>query len=273
MAPGEGVDEGGDVVVAAQGEAGELQARGPALGAGVERRHLVGGELESCHLVEEQAGLGWREPQVGGAQLQQLASRPQPRQRQRRVGPGRHRDARPRREVLQEERDGVVHGGFGDDVVVVERQHRGPVELVEVVDQAGQHRLGRELAAGLEQGRGLGPGAHRGDQMRQEPTGVVVALVQRQPGNPRRRLVPGCQPLGEQRRLAESRRCRDEHQARGHRPGRGEPAGQPGSAYQVGARRGDVQLRAQHHHDPSLGASCPVSGNSGPECPGRPRRE
>ena len=192
--------------------------------------------------LRNSAGLGGREPQVGGAQLEQLAARPQPRQRQRRVGPGRHRDADPRRQVLQEEGDGVVHGGFVDDVVVVERQHRGPVELVEVVDQAGQDRLGRDLAAGLEQGRGLGRLRRPTRRRRPDGSGTGGGRCRRRPATARPRRAggssPARQPLGQQRRLAEPGRRRDEHQPRGHRPGRwgaGRSAGVGGPARRRGA--------------------------------------
>ncbi len=97
---------------------------------------------EAHHVGEEGAGLVGSEPQVGGTQLDELAARPQPGQRQRRVRPCRDRQAGLRRQVVQEERHHLVHLGRLDDVVVVERQH-GPAGLeVELVDHTGQHRLG-----------------------------------------------------------------------------------------------------------------------------------
>jgi len=49
------------------------------------------------------------EAELGGAQLSQLAAGPQPRQRQRRVGPAGHHQQQARRQILQQERDRLVH--------------------------------------------------------------------------------------------------------------------------------------------------------------------
>ena len=70
------------------------------------RRRLVGGEA-----------------QVGGADLDQLAARPQASQRQRRVGAGGDHQVDLRREVLQQERHPGLDVVGVDEVVVVEHQH------------------------------------------------------------------------------------------------------------------------------------------------------
>ena len=76
-------------------------------------RGLQGGdvrlvETERHDVVEEPARLVGREPQVGRADLDQLAPGAQSRQRQRRVGPGRHGQGDLRGEVVEQERDGLV---------------------------------------------------------------------------------------------------------------------------------------------------------------------
>jgi hypothetical protein len=45
-----------------------------------------------------------------------------------------------------------MDGGSVDDVVVVERHHRGTGEDIQIVDQAHQDVVGRRGAAGLQQG-------------------------------------------------------------------------------------------------------------------------
>ena len=78
---------------------------------------------QSHHLVEVRRGLVGREAQIGGADLDQLAARSQPSQRQRRVGAAGDHQVELWGEVLQQEGDAVVHVARLDDVVVVEHQH------------------------------------------------------------------------------------------------------------------------------------------------------
>ena len=72
--------------VAGERQRGQVDAGGPALGAGDEQLDVGAGELEPEPAVEELARLLGREAQVVGAQLEQLAAGAQRAERQRRVG-------------------------------------------------------------------------------------------------------------------------------------------------------------------------------------------
>ena len=66
---GEPGDERGRVVAAPQRERGELQRGDPALGAGLERGHVGGGERKAVDVVEVGGPPRLGEAQVGGADL------------------------------------------------------------------------------------------------------------------------------------------------------------------------------------------------------------
>jgi hypothetical protein len=85
--------------------------------------------------------------------------------------------------VLQEERRRLVDRRVVDDVVVVQRHDCLLRHQVNVVDEVGEHRLGRELMRALEPCRRLGAdlqpaGLQRSDEMGQEPREIVVSLVE-----------------------------------------------------------------------------------------------
>ena len=138
--------------------------------------------------VEELPCLGLGEPEVGGAQLGELATAAEPGQRQRRVGAGGDHQVQLARKVVEQERHRLVHRGRADGVVVVEHQHPLlPRRLLpgarDVVDECGQGRRDRRGAQRLEDGPvDLEADAVQGrHHVRQEARQVVVTLVQRQP--------------------------------------------------------------------------------------------
>lgn len=92
-------------------------------------------------------GLLGREAQIGGAELDELATPSQPGQRQRRVGAAGDHQVELGRQVLQQEGHPVLDLAGVDDVVVVEHQHDLVRERAELVEQRGQDgfdgRLGR----------------------------------------------------------------------------------------------------------------------------------
>ena len=92
-------------------------------GAPLQRGDVPRRQLQAHHLVEVRRGLVGREAQVGGADLDELATRPQPRQRQRRVGAAGDHQVQLRGQVLEQERHPVLDVARVDDVVVVEHQH------------------------------------------------------------------------------------------------------------------------------------------------------
>ena len=79
--------------------------------------------MQAHHLVEVRGGLVGREPQIGGADLDEFAPCSQARQRQRRIGPAGDHQVQPRREMVEQEGHPIVDVTSVDDVVVVEDQH------------------------------------------------------------------------------------------------------------------------------------------------------
>ena len=98
---------------------------------------------QAHHLVEVRRSLVRREPQVGGTDLDQLATRSQPGQRQRRVSSAGDHQVQPRRQVVEQERHRVLDLAGVDQVVVVEHQHDVAAGRAEVVEQRREHHLDR----------------------------------------------------------------------------------------------------------------------------------
>ena len=173
---------------------------------------------QSHHLAEVRRGLGGREAQIGGAELDELAAPSQPRQRQRRVGAAGDHQVNLRRQVLQQEGHPVLHLARVDDVVVVEHQHDIVRDGVEVVKQSDKARLARRLGRLQERERTCRTRGRRrlqrGDKVRPEQRGIVVALVEREPRHGPSIGRSGCQPLRQQRRLTEPGRRRHQRQRR-----------------------------------------------------------
>ena len=201
----EGRDERVLVLRARERERRQVDAGGPALGAGDQQVDVFGWQLQAEAAVEELARLAGGEAQLVGAQLEQLAADPQRAERECRVGAGRDHQLDARRQVVDEPRDRLARRGARQAVEVVEHE-RDLVALGERVDQPRQHDLAQRRAGG---GR-VEP--ERGDHVRPQHDRVVVALVERHPRD-RPPLQLGLPPGGEQRRLAEAGRAGDERQA------------------------------------------------------------
>ena len=106
VAAGERRHEPLGIVLAAQRQRGQLQSRRPSLGGRRQRRHRgvgQGGAGTGRDLPQQGSRFAGGEPQLGGAQLGELAARAQPRQRQRRIGPAGQRQVQPGRAVLEQE--------------------------------------------------------------------------------------------------------------------------------------------------------------------------
>ena len=171
------------------------------------------------HLVEVRRGLVGREAQVGGADLDELAARPQPGQRQRRVGAAGDHQVQLRGQVLQQEGHPVLDVARVDDVVVVEHQHDVVREGAEVVEQRGEDRFDRR--AGATAGARARPRRPRAPPSAARRSGRSRTARDRcrrwsseSHAADRPSAGGGGQPLGQQRRLAEAGRCRDQRQLR-----------------------------------------------------------
>ena len=86
---GKAGDEAGHVVTSLDGQRRQLQRGDPAFGPAFQRGHVLRRQVQIHHLVEVGECLVGREPQIGRADLDQLGSSAQARQRQRRIGAGR----------------------------------------------------------------------------------------------------------------------------------------------------------------------------------------
>ena len=239
-------DERSRVGLAPQRQPGQVEPGRPALGPLPQPLGLVGGQLQAHRLTQQLVGLGAGEAELGDAQLDQLAAGPQAGQGQGRVDPGGHHQVHVGRQVLDEEPEAGMAHPVGDQVVVVQHQHQVGLAGGELVEQLRQDHLGEDVgrARALEQGeRALAePGLdhpERLDDIGPEPHRVVVAVVQRQPGDPPGAVV-GPPPLGQQGRLARPGRGVDQAQPP-LGPGLQQPV-QPGPGDQPGPDRRRAEL-------------------------------
>jgi hypothetical protein len=114
--------------------------------------------------------------------------------------------------MLQELRQGTVNGCGSDDVIIIEHEHEIlslPAE--KVIGEQGQYgcefhrlceakpRLSARAQVGIKPLQG-------GNEIGEEPNGLIVLRLKREPGDQR---ACGSPPLGQQGRFAVSGRCRD----------------------------------------------------------------
>ena len=188
------------------------------------------------------------EPQFRGAQLGQLPAGPQPRQGQRRVAAAGQRQVQPRRPVLEQEPERLVHRLRADHVIVIQDQQQRLICIRlagYLVDQGRHQRLERRRRGRPEQRAHplADPRPHpvqRGHRMPPEPGRVVVASIQRQPGH----WMPAApDPLGQQDGLAVPGRRADQDQSAS--PALVEPLRQPRARHQIRPQPRHVQLGGQ----------------------------
>jgi hypothetical protein len=230
--------------MATQRQPGQDQPGRPALGPLGQPLHVPGAELQAHRAVQQLGCLLVGELQVGGAELGQLPPSPQPGQRQRRVAAAGHHQPQLGRQVAHQQPDRLLDRPGLDQVVVVQHQGDPALPRGELVDDHGHHRLRRRRGT-LERGgdplADAGPHpVQRSGHIAPEPGRVVVAFVQRQPGD---RLPAAVGPVGQQGRLAEP--GRGAHQ--GQLPLRPlvQPLQQPRADQEPAAGAGPVQLGGQ----------------------------
>ena len=251
VAAGERVNKAGGIDAAGealQRQGGQLQTGDPTFGAGFQGGDLGGRKFQAHRLVEKAGGFGRGEAQIGDAQLGQLAASAQARQRQGRVFARGDHQVQLRRQALDQEGQGIVHGGVVHQVVVIQHQDQAPLGGGQVIEQGGQQRFGRRRLGRTQRGQhALAErrvnALQRGDQVGQEAGGIAVALVQRQPGGGPR---PAGQPFAEQGGLASAGGGRDQGQF-AVQPGV-QPFHQPRTGDQVGRRGGQVELGGEERH-------------------------
>ena len=118
-----------------------MQTGNPAFGAGFQRGDIFLGEIQSHHPVEEFGGFGGGKAQVGGAQFGQLTADAQAGQRQGRVFAAGDDQVHLRRQVLDEEGQGLVNRFGIDQVVVVKDENEIVGDGGNFVEQGSQHRF------------------------------------------------------------------------------------------------------------------------------------
>ena len=237
-------DKAADVLSALHGQRRQLQCSDPALCPSFQCGDVVGGEIQPAHVVEVGRRLLGCEPQVDGADLDQLPACPKTGQRQYGVSSATDRYVYLGREVRQHERHSGPDVGPVDEVVVVEHQVNFVRSVGKFVEHRDQYGLDRRLGR-LQQREHVGPEAgHRhlqgGDHVGPERGGLAITLIQGQPGNGPILLGRGGKPRGEQGRLAEAGGSGDQRQ-RGLRPAAQLPR-QPRTCDHVPPKCGDVEL-------------------------------
>ena len=217
VAAGKRTDETGDILLPLHGQRSQLQAGDPAFGAALQGRDVLRRELQAHHPAEEVGRLFGRKAQVGGAQLGELAPGAEASEGQDRVLTSGDDEPQARRQVLEEEGELIIDFGGAGRVVVVEHEKDIPCRAVDLVDQVGEDRLGRRRLGRMEGGHRVGPAARldavqRGRKVEEKTGGVVVSLVQREPGGAKTGIPPRAlvDPGTEQRGLPEAGRGGDE---------------------------------------------------------------
>ena len=257
-------DERVGLGAAAQREPGELQPRRPALGAVLQLRDLPRREVQPERAVEQRGRLGVAEAQLSHADLDELPARAQAPERQRRIGARGDRQVHRGRQVLEQEGERLVHPRVGDEVQVIEHEHERRAARRELVDEqrhdhVGEARVGRAQRGLGGPARGGVDGAHGGDNARPEADGVVLGVVERQPGE--RPLLGGRgRPEHEQRGLARPRRRGDERQL--VRAGRAERRDQIAARHEVGAPLWRLHLGRAWGESEPIRAPSPRGGRS-----------
>ena len=213
----------GEVGYVPQGEPREVEPDRPAFGSGVEGGELVLVEVgDAERSPQDRRALGGVEHQLVEPRLGDAALAAQAPDRQGKVAARRADDLEVRQRVSEPIAQRRLDGEVGDPVHVVEHEAdraRVGLDARPEVERGAGDRVG---VAG-EDGVGLigaldAGGAERGGHVRPEPHGIVVAVLERQPGESA--LVPRRQMPGELHRgcgLAVARRRDDGRERRARR--------------------------------------------------------
>ena len=256
-------------LVPLQEEGGQPQAGGPALSAVDEQLGVVGAHRHPVRL-EQGTGLRRVEGQVTLPDLGQLLADPQPVQRQGGVGPGEQDQVQPVQAVPEQLGHLGEDSGRVDELEVVEDDR-------DIARQGGQpgQQPPEVLVLGPVPGGQVGEWVvrrnparrpQRGDEVRPEALGVVVAPVEGHPGHPldcrpcgrpvRRgeRLSPAGPGAHHGQRATGARLQQPVHPAAGHvrrRHAGSRELGAEQIEVRIGGRQ-DLRLRLRRRHRPPL---------------------
>ena len=262
-------DEPSRVLAAAQRQRREVQPRGPALGSLLQDLHVGGPETAPHDTADEVGRLRIGETQVAARELGELATRAHPRDGHRRLRAARDDHAQVRRQPVDEQRQRRVQVGMGQQVQVVDDEHGRLLACRDVVEQRGHDVRAQPDRAHPQVRERLVPDAgpdlaQRGDDVDPEADGIVVGVVQGQPGH-RARPLAGEGPRGEQRRLARARGRGHER----HRPGDrvAQAREQRRSLEELGADRGRAQLGGEDRPGDGLRHGATLPSGAAPRVP------
>ncbi len=197
-----------------QRERSEIEPRRPAFGAFVQSPRLL---LRDVHagLREQRPGLGICEGELRGADLEQVASRTEACERERRLAATGQHEQRPARDVQRKCVHGVERLGIRERVDVVEDEDRRDTQRrdrrPEARDRGRPERVSSRRNPTEHAPVERLDGVQRRRDIAEEHDGVVVGLVEGDPGE-----RPGVfgSPLREERRLAVPRGCDHADEAR-----------------------------------------------------------
>ena len=183
---GERRNVGMAVGASAQRQADQLQSGRPALGVLLEAANLVLGQVELHAVIEQASRLLRGEPQILGAELEQLRPRTQPSQRERRIIAAGHGDLHRIRQVIDDELHRAMDIAVLDLVVVVEHEHELVLQLGQGVYEHRHGQLGHVGAGGAQRRVYPAPEVglddpQRGQDSAPEAHRVVVAIFEREP--------------------------------------------------------------------------------------------
>ena len=221
----------------------EVQAGGPALGTRVQRFGLILGHVGSRR-GEERVRLGVVQGQLGGPELEQLPVGTKLREAQPSLGAPAEHQLRASRHVEEQRGEGVQALVVLELVHVVQDEHERLGPSGQRRDEAREPTRPQRVAGTRERlehgGVDRRAGVQRLGDVRQEDDGIVVAVVERDPGE---FATVACRPLPEDRRLAVTRGCDDADDSTAALPG--EAADEPGALDEARPRRRHVELGPQ----------------------------
>src|SRR5215207_714566 len=134
----EGLDEGVLVILALQGEGGEVDPRGPPFGKLEQYAEVIRADVQPHLLVQQALGFLLCEGELLGAYLIHLCPGPHPPQWQRRVRVARDNEVSVLGEVVHEEGHRFMNVLLGYELVVIEHQYNLVGQLGELVYERGK---------------------------------------------------------------------------------------------------------------------------------------
>ena len=225
---------------AVQRESREIQTGGPALRTLVQRFGLGLGHVGSGR-GEERVRFGVAQGKRGGPQLEQLAVGSELREAQPSLSTPGEDQLRPSRHVEEQRGKGVQAIVVLELVHVVEDEHERLGPSRQRRDEAREPARPQRVAGAAERlehgGVDRRVGVQRLGDVRQKDDGIVVAVVERDPGE---FATVVCRPLPEDRRLAVTGGCDDADDSTAALTG--EAADERGALDEARPRRRHVEL-------------------------------